>query len=260
MNFPSSIQNGEALLKRDYPNRIVIFIDVLGFSRDVLAVNEHPGLFVGIDALLHRIANCKSDVDKNRARDGAGNCDVRMTHFSDCMVMSILPRRGSILRALANSAFLAQTMLRGGYLPRGAIALGPLVHNDNIVFGRGLVEAHRLEQSVAKTPRILISDDAMRLVEAEIPKADLHRFVLDRGEGPFVHMLGASWPFVTRAEQDIPGGFQEMFEELRDSLPIRFSNAPDDRAKEKILWMREYINETVDILGLSATLKIKPLE
>lgn len=251
-------QNGGILDLETYPDRIIVFIDILGFSRDVMAVKERPGLFVSIEALLRRIANCKADIDKKRLGNSATH-DVRMTHFSDCLVISFAMSPGVMSRALANSAFIAQTILRRGYLPRGAITRGPLLHDEDIVFGTALIDAYQLEQSVAKTPRIFISNNVTPLIEEEIPKSELLKFVRDYGQDPFVHVLSDSWPFVAQAEHEIPGGFREMFEELRDSLPIRYSNAPDNDAREKISWFREYANRTADEIGLPTEVKILPL-
>ena len=39
----------------DYPERIVTFIDLLGFSRDVKMIEERPGLLLSIDAVLSAI-------------------------------------------------------------------------------------------------------------------------------------------------------------------------------------------------------------
>ena len=47
-----------------------------------------------------------------------------------------------------------------------------------------------------------------------------------------------------------------MFEEIRQSLSIRFANAPDDRAREKIQWMRDYVNETIRERNISQRLEV----
>ena len=47
-------------------------------------------------------------------------------------------------------------VLRYGYLMRGAIVEGEFLHNDIIIYGKGLVEAVHLEEKVADVPRILV--------------------------------------------------------------------------------------------------------
>jgi len=46
----------------DYPERIVTYIDLLGFSRDVQMIEERPGLLLSIDAVLSAIVRCKRDL------------------------------------------------------------------------------------------------------------------------------------------------------------------------------------------------------
>lgn len=48
-----------------------------------------------------------------------------------------------------------------GMLYRGAAVIGELRHDGAIVFGKGLVEAHRLESKIARYPRIVISSTVM---------------------------------------------------------------------------------------------------
>jgi hypothetical protein len=176
-----------------------------------------------------------------------------MTCFSDNVALSYGVGPGAANRALADAAFLGQVMLRRGYLPRGAITIGKLVHTDWIIFGDGLVHAAEAEKSHVITPRIALLepfDDLMRREFATCPQLK-SEFVRDHGDGPFVHILGERWPFLDRERRDrvaqnIAGDpVTEVFEEIRQSLPIRFANAPDDRAREKIQWMRDYVNETI---------------
>ena len=53
----------------DYPERVVTFIDLLGFSRDVQLIEQRPGLLLSIHSVQSAIANCKRDLDKQRATD-----------------------------------------------------------------------------------------------------------------------------------------------------------------------------------------------
>ena len=54
-----------------YQNRITCFIDILGFSRDVAAIDANPALFLSVDAVLRHVGMCKSDIDRARARGAA---------------------------------------------------------------------------------------------------------------------------------------------------------------------------------------------
>jgi hypothetical protein len=248
-----------------YPERIVTFIDLLGFARDVKMLSERPGLYLSIDALLRRIANCKRDLDSARATKGA-NYDARMTYFSDCLVMSYRRAANASLRALEDAAFIGQMSLRAGYLVRGAMVVGNLVHDDAVLWGGAQVDAYDLESKSVDTPRVFIAPQVLDLVRTDLERhgsADmLGTFVRDLGTGPFVHILGPDWAFLQReAEKEASGeyggsGVREMYEEMRAALPVRYQTAPHPRARAKIEWMRDYINGVIDEYGLSPALKI----
>jgi hypothetical protein len=248
-----------------YPRRIATFIDILGFSRDVLQIELRPGLFISIDAVLRHIWMCKRDLDGARETRGV-TFDARMTQFSDCLVTSYLPTEGAVLRTLSDAAFLSHVILRAGYLPRGAITLGRLYHDDVVVYGQALVEAAELEKNAVQTPRILIAAQVMSMLRRELDEAGVpeleQAYVLDDGAGPYVHVLGAEWPFLKKERlQEEAGEFhgnaiQELFQELRAGLPLRFSLAPNDRARRKVEWMRDYVNRTLSQHGLGEEYRV----
>jgi hypothetical protein len=49
----------------------------------------------------------------------------------------------------------------GGYFCRGAVVKGPLHHTDRVIFGSGLVDAHKIESEVADVPRIIVRRDVV---------------------------------------------------------------------------------------------------
>jgi hypothetical protein len=234
-----------------YPNRITCFIDMLGFSRDIEQIETNPSLFFSIDAVLRRIGKCKADIDRKRASIGTA-FDARMTHFSDCLVISYLPEPNAALRALWDAAFLGHVLLRPGYLPRGVITFGRLHHDDMVVYGAALVEAACLEKHDVITPRIMITDSVMKLVRVDLERSAVPKpesaYVRDNGSGPFVHILGKEWSFLQKERElekagELEGdGMRELFEELRVALPLRFLHAPGEHARQKLIWMRDYIS------------------
>ena len=40
-------------------------------------------------------------------------------------------------------------------------------------------------------------------------------------------------------------GVPEMFDELRNMLPLRYKNAENDQQHQKIKWMADYVNDTI---------------
>ncbi|MDE2166565.1 MAG: hypothetical protein KGJ66_09545 [Alphaproteobacteria bacterium] len=246
-----------------YANRLTTFIDILAFTRDVVSLSTRPGLIYSIEAVLSRLRNLQSNIDGKRAREGVRH-DARMTCFSDSVVLSYATQPGAANRALADAAFIGRVLLAGGYLPRGAITVGKLVHTEKIIFGEALIQAAHEEKSSVITPRVAllpVFHDLVRLQFAGIAE-DKSAFVRDRGDGPFVHILGNRWPFIEqerrdRAAQGIAGdAVAEMYDEIRLAMPVRYSDAPHDRARDKIRWVRDYVNDTISEQQLSLGFRV----
>jgi len=60
-----------------------------------------------------------------------------------------------------------------------------------------------------------------------------------------VHMLGPDWPFLKTMAAKGDDGVSDMFDELRQMLPLRHRNAENDAQRSKIEWMVAYVNETI---------------
>jgi hypothetical protein len=105
----------------DYPARIVTFIDLLGFSRDVKMIEERPGLLLSIDAVLSAIVRCKRDLDTRR-ESGELEYNARLNQISDALVLSYRIERGAFGRAFLTLLFSAtfafgEAICRAGSLP-----------------------------------------------------------------------------------------------------------------------------------------------
>ena len=84
--------------------------------------------------------------------------DVQFGAFSDNIVISMPSSFGA--RITQQVSPLIRTLLRKGFLLRGAITIGDLYHKDSAVFGGPLVEAVALEKATMH-PRIAIHEKAI---------------------------------------------------------------------------------------------------
>jgi hypothetical protein len=243
----------------DYPDRIITFIDLLGFSRDVQMIEQHPGLLLSIDAVLSAVVRCKRDLDAGRKR-GELPYDARLTQISDALVVSYRIERGAFGKAISHAAFLGNVCVRRGYLPRGIITTGKLVHDADRLYGGGLIDAYNAERQHVVDPRIAIDPRVMEQFRREFAQAGqigrAASFTRDRGTGDFVHILGPDWPFLKTMAAQGDDGVPDMFDELRQMLPVRYRNAENDAQRAKIEWMSAYVNETVDEQNLPNEWKV----
>jgi hypothetical protein len=243
----------------DYPERIITFIDLLGFSRDVQMIEQRPGLLLSIDAVLSAIVRCKHDLDLRRER-GELSYDARLTQISDTVVLSYRVERGAFGKAISHAAFIGNVCVRRGYLPRGIITIGKLVHDADRLYGGGLIDAYNLERHDVVDPRIAIDERVTVEFRKEFAQAGqvgrAASFTRNRSTGDFVHILGPDWPFLKTMAAEGDDGVSEMFDELRQMLPLRYSNAETDAQRKKIEWMTAYVNETIEEQNLPHDWKV----
>ena len=138
----------------DVVNRIVAFVDILGFRNLVdQAFEGDQALLARLNQILESVVNFTSVT-----RDGAlGTRELsphlQATAFSDTIVISDCFNGFGFHSVVATAALLASDLLGVGILTRGAFAVGPTIHKDRILFGKGVVAAYQLEREVAVFPQ-----------------------------------------------------------------------------------------------------------
>ena len=132
-----------------YENRLTVYIDVLGFKQAIartINTNGETGLEVKSICEMFSLI-------RNHWRVGGS---AKITQFSDAIVLSLVPDRGELVATLFMLQVFIFRMLHKGFLCRGAIKYGKLIHTDEYLFGPVLVDAYQEEQDLAKFPRIII--------------------------------------------------------------------------------------------------------
>jgi len=145
------IKKGEYKLadfKREpsYERRVVVFYDFLGWQNRIDLAGRDPKElgFLRRMLLRHpRMLGVKEDLE------------IRYSTFSDNVVITqqVGPKTQMLIQQLANFQLGAALP---GFLMRGGITIGDVVHDDEVVFGPGLNRAYQLESKVAKLPRLVL--------------------------------------------------------------------------------------------------------
>ena len=168
-----------------YENRLVAFIDILGFKEIVKSSEINPEkLNLIYEALTFLKSREKADqwnlelieIEEDAQKRGLQNFDISVktscTCFSDSIVISVRLENSSINETvstlIANLSFIGAKLMTAGILLRGAITVGNIIHKDNgLVIGQALIDAYQLESITAKNPRIVLSKKL--LVELNYP-------------------------------------------------------------------------------------------
>ncbi len=131
-----------------YSEKIVAFVDILGFSNLIETIEEDRKLHERLHRALTHIRSYK---DTSSSVDTAAS-DIEISVFSDCIVISSEPNK--FHDVIWASGWLQAKLLGVGVLTRGGIAVGNTYHSNDILYGKGMLDAYQIEKSAAVYPRI----------------------------------------------------------------------------------------------------------
>lgn len=146
-----------------YENRIVAFLDILGWKKAVQSKAHGSGDVVKtlgiILAQLRGIASHFNSLSKLLPKEQKWPGNPVLTQFSDSLVISVDDDKDG-REALQNALLvLTSNLIPFGFLLRGGVTRGELFHDGGLVFGPAFIEAYELESKVASTPRVILSKE-----------------------------------------------------------------------------------------------------
>lgn len=177
----------------EYENRVVAFIDVLGFKEIIKRSAHDPELvkriFYALDVRKDDWATMyAADVGLPRKPEDFAD---RFHSFSDCIVMSVGTGIEDIGLLVYGIFKVCRQLLGQGFASRGGIAMGQLYHHDDgqasesgsrapsMVFGPAFIDAYQFESSHADGPRVILQNTVWRRIDdycEENPTAKLSKF------------------------------------------------------------------------------------
>jgi len=147
----------------EYDNRIVAFIDILGFE-GILAKTQYrsidnelldnPDYIVHLHNVFLRIRDL---LGVEEQLEGVA-VSRRVTQFSDSIVISfeISDEPIEFIYLLGEFLHLTYELLKSKILIRGGISHGAMIHTEKVLFGPALVRAYFAESKAAVSPRIVL--------------------------------------------------------------------------------------------------------
>jgi len=251
----------------DYGNQLVAYIDLLGFSEAISNQEDKSTIF----NLLKSRASSRGDFAIETLSKDAESTTIKTTPcvstFSDNMIISYKLKDGEkfmticYLMNLKRIFFkIAKQALPIGFMIRGGITIGPLYHSqsEGIVFGEALVEAHKLESSVAIYPRIVLSRNVAALIPTDFKKEDgttmqdvLRLMVLDFDGIHFLDYFSLEileqffpTPAPTNWEQNLLNWISNVNEVIKANI-VRHTHDEDLSKLAKWSWFSRYFNEVL---------------
>lgn len=138
-----------------YEQRLVLFLDFLGFKERIKESQRDQ-------AMIQEIASAITHIRNIASMSATHMSTLRVTQFSDSLVVSYrIGERSSAFDLISNLGFIVADLAYRGFLVRGGVTVGLLIHSPKHLFGPGLVRAYYLESEVARFPRVIVDPDLL---------------------------------------------------------------------------------------------------
>ena len=255
-----------------YENRIIGFIDILGFGQLVFDSENDEEKFSLIQGVLTELKEVddvygspeslfahsnysslspeyQDDLNKlyESTRDKAEPSRVQITTFSDSIVFSC-PASSD---GLSNFRyFLIKLLVRTSkikLLLRGGISCGSLIHSDGNIFGPAMNRAYHLESKVAKQPRIAVDERFLDFLE-NLPKDTLAQYIKNEliyDENDSLTYFNTLSLSTNKVAQNMCGAnAHDVLKNEKATIDSLLLSSPDDPVvRSKIVWYANYFNQ-----------------
>lgn len=224
----------------EYNPSLVAFMDILGFQSLVKRLDKDPELHSNIYKSLSRIHSLtrkSSDPKLGMVHD-----NLNVSVFSDCIAITCPMEEMSSL--FWTCGYLQADLLFYGLLVRGAISYGRVVHQDNLLYGNGLIDAYKLESQTACYPRIIFNPNLLGSL-APHWKDKFMRFDQDGFLAIEPFKFDAGHPYHPALEEDGWCPRYLYLVEVANKIQEGFSKADSPGEKAKWQWLESGYNEAV---------------
>jgi len=241
--------------KVNYTKSIVAFVDVMGTKELILNnpddFDTHKPIYKAWSEMENRqrLDECKFFFNEEY-----GDFIVKTTLMSDSVVLSIdanTPNAFSKLFMILGAFSHCLLSLKTPYFARGAVVIGNIYHDDNIVFGPALVKAHLMERDKAVNFRYIIDkndfNEISNLMESDIKCLWEAFFYLDTDYYCFDYL----YRYFNYADNCISTGsasslYLSALARMQKKIKYEALNQKRIDVKSKYLWMEQYFNRTLN--------------
>ncbi|MGI4823624.1 MAG: hypothetical protein ACRYFV_20630 [Janthinobacterium lividum] len=151
-----------------YEQRVVAFIDILGFTAYIKDKSNDEAGFASVYAALSEVQDYFTKPNEFETEDSRNffRNDTQIITASDCVIISRrIDERGGIYQMLWDCDFVTHLLIERGFLCRGGIAFGDLYHKGNLIFGPAYLEALYMEKA-ADVPIVVFNQKLFDIAAA----------------------------------------------------------------------------------------------
>ena len=227
-----------------YEDRLVAYMDILGWEDATSRLA--PEKLVEALEQIHEEPRSFNEAERKRliefskqpgVKINQGYLKIHAAAFSDNIAVSQPKSFGTSIFSIRR---ICLRLLQLGFLTRGAVAVGQLYHEDNMIFGPALNRAHAIEVREAIFPRIVCDDPVVEMLKDQ-PGFE-HEVIQDE-DGKYVVNLYR--PALLKGPADIWKQFLDNYYRFDATLAIVDQNiaqvSGDPRKFAKWEYMKRYV-------------------
>lgn len=222
----------ESIENKQFDQYIIAYIDFLGMKEKMKQENSFESLQI-MRFLINNVKRNASFISKINSLQ-----EFEIKIFSDNIVIA-QKVDNEMLRdqivSLINLVSLIQfeAFFQFDFPLRGGITIGELYIDNSVVWGTGLIEAYRIESSLAVYPRVIVSNGVLNRYEnCKQESLNLYAFIKKDTDGFWFVNYFLAAPNI----QLIP----EISASLQDKAKSHVNE--DDRTRQKINWIISFFN------------------
>lgn len=232
-----------------YGEHIVAFLDILGF-KNIINTEDFENVR---QIFLAIISEQDAQIALTKAVDSTNPMDspfirynqilrkkLKIRIMSDSIVVAAPCQFPQALAVVIDVCMIIQQKLYDLEKPiflRGAITKGSFYVDNNMIFGKALVDAYIAQENYAEYPRIILSDEVQRGMDNTIINdEDLLR---DDDGYWYINALESyiNFPYWDSLEKN------PKYTKLRNSIDQQLSGYSDSSVRKKYLWLNRKLND-----------------
>ena len=141
-----------------FEDRIIAFVDILGFKNKI-ENNFSQSNEMEVEKIYRFISFLHEDYDKK-----INDSSYQATQFSDSLVISYkADEKAAVFKILIDLLYLILEALKYGFLLRGSVTVGKLIHDKNHLFGPAMNKVYKNESKIACFPRIILCEELIKI-------------------------------------------------------------------------------------------------
>jgi hypothetical protein len=253
MRNPYQTRTGEAWLRPSW----VVYLDILGFVASIRRAAESRKQEEHLKQLRSALTEAREDLregieNPSWSRDRSLPAPYAIKVFTDNIVLGFPIHSdgesefGSMIARVGQYQY---TLLKHGFFVRGGVAYGDLYMDDDVVYGKGLLDAYDAESTLARDPRIVLGPSAMAQVHTHLAWYDEvataphnEHLLVDSDSQMFVNYLAIPIDGLEPSDP-LPSEYHDDLAKHRDLIVSRlqeFTKAPP--LWSKYSWVGAYHN------------------